>query len=228
MMACCTECERPVCARGLCRYHYREAHKRGFSEDLRVGKRPTRPCSVDGCDRHAQSVGYCWFHYQKLRRYGDPLHETQQRTGRRFERGYVALWRPDHPASRDDGYVLEHRMLWWDTHGPIPDGWQIHHINGIKDDNRLENLVALTNEAHQAVHAAEAESVVNQFGVWPRRAPRPAKVLDRVCRECGGLIPNAKRADALYCCATCTNRAGKRARRRSVSAGFPRQRGGES
>jgi hypothetical protein len=34
----------------------------------------------------------------------------------------------------------EHRYVWEQANGKIPKGMQIHHINGIKDDNRLENL----------------------------------------------------------------------------------------
>jgi hypothetical protein len=57
-----------------------------------------------------------------------------------------------------DGYIevlvspytkkLEHRVVWEGAHGPIPRGWVIHHLNGIKDDNRLENLTAMPREAH--------------------------------------------------------------------------------
>ena len=45
-------------------------------------------------------------------------------------------------------YESEHRYVWEQARGPIPDGWIIHHVNGIKDDNRLENLVALPRDRH--------------------------------------------------------------------------------
>lgn len=36
--------------------------------------------------------------------------------------------------------VLVHRLVWEKAHGPIPDGMVIDHINGVRYDNRLENL----------------------------------------------------------------------------------------
>ena len=38
----------------------------------------------------------------------------------------------------------EHRLIWAEANGPIPDGYVIHHINGNKKDNRLANLALVT------------------------------------------------------------------------------------
>jgi hypothetical protein len=38
-----------------------------------------------------------------------------------------------------------HRLVWEHFYGPIPEGMQIDHINGVRDDNRLENLRLATN-----------------------------------------------------------------------------------
>ncbi len=43
---------------------------------------------------------------------------------------------------------FEHRFVWEQVHGEIPSGWNIHHINGVKLDNRIENLVALPTKCH--------------------------------------------------------------------------------
>ena len=45
-------------------------------------------------------------------------------------------------------YRLEHRFVWEAAHGAIPRGWVVHHLNGIKSDNRLENLQAMARGHH--------------------------------------------------------------------------------
>lgn len=40
--------------------------------------------------------------------------------------------------------VYAHRVIWEYAHGPIPDGMQVNHINGVKSDNRITNLELVT------------------------------------------------------------------------------------
>ena len=47
--------------------------------------------------------------------------------------GYIRI-------SRNNVIHLLHRWIWEQIFGAIPDGWEIDHINGIRTDNRLENL----------------------------------------------------------------------------------------
>lgn len=55
--------------------------------------------------------------------------------------GYVLIHRPDHPNSHKNGYILEHTFIVSEHIGrPLKKGENIHHINGIRDDNRIENL----------------------------------------------------------------------------------------
>lgn len=71
--------------------------------------------------------------------------ETIHRAGYRF----ILDPRPN-PKHR---YVAEHRFFWEQANGPIPDRCIIHHLNGNKQDNRLENLTVLSNSAHRKLHA---------------------------------------------------------------------------
>ena len=51
---------------------------------------------------------------------------------------YVYLYPPQF------GERWQHRAVWTQYHGKIPKGMVVHHINGIKDDNRVENLALMT------------------------------------------------------------------------------------
>ncbi len=46
----------------------------------------------------------------------------------------------------------EHRKVWMEAYGPIPDGCVIHHRNGRRDDNRLSNLELMTHRQHSIHH----------------------------------------------------------------------------
>jgi hypothetical protein len=64
-------------------------------------------------------------------------------------RGYIDIWMPTHPAARRNGRVLEHRLVVEKRIGRyLRKDEIIHHINGIKDDNRDENLAITSYKEH--------------------------------------------------------------------------------
>jgi hypothetical protein len=67
--------------------------------------------------------------------------------------GYIVAYAPDHPWADRQGFVLEHRLVIEKHIGRIlhPDE-VVHHINGDKTDNRLENLTLLTMSSHSKLH----------------------------------------------------------------------------
>ena len=46
---------------------------------------------------------------------------------------------------------LIHRIVWEKYYGPIPKGFIIHHKNGIKKDNRIENLDMISYSEHSTI-----------------------------------------------------------------------------
>ena len=68
--------------------------------------------------------------------------------------GYIALYKPDHPYSSKNGYILEHRYVMEQRIGRyLKKEERVHHINGILDDNRIENLLLFPSPgSHHNVH----------------------------------------------------------------------------
>lgn len=52
----------------------------------------------------------------------------------------------------DGKKVDEHRYIWELHNGKIPEGYVVHHKNGLKYDNRIENLELMTLEEHSRMH----------------------------------------------------------------------------
>jgi len=73
--------------------------------------------------------------------------------------GYVAISLPQHPLAYRNGYVLEHRLVWFENTGHQPGHDEVvHHINGNKTDNRFANLQLLTDSEHRRLHAIAKHS----------------------------------------------------------------------
>lgn len=72
--------------------------------------------------------------------------------------GYIEVIEPQHPRAKGKtGYVLEHILVWERVNNrPLPKGWVIHHLNGIKTDNRPCNLAAMPRARHSKREAGEA------------------------------------------------------------------------
>lgn len=94
--------------------------------------------------------------------------------------GYVFVHADDHPFANSKGLLQEHRLV-AEAHlrenfpgSPFlvrVDGLaylrpeiDVHHINEVKDDNRVENLQPMTKAQHIAIHRDELLR-----GRWPNR-----------------------------------------------------------
>jgi len=93
--------------------------------------------------------------------------------GRIRASGYIKIHQPGHPRSNQGNYVLEHILVWEKVHRrSLPIGWVIHHLNGIKDDNRPVNLLGLPKGEHhvelvnQALKRRIRELERQQKWVW--------------------------------------------------------------
>ncbi len=67
--------------------------------------------------------------------------------------GYVYLKKQVGTPGKGKGafYWPEHHAVWERVYGKkLPKTWVIHHLNGVKDDNRPENLAAMPHHEHHS------------------------------------------------------------------------------
>ena len=79
---------------------------------------------------------------------GPNFQPSQEYDGKKFtlrNHGYYAM--------TTDDRCLMHRYVWEKERGKIPNGWDIHHINEIKSDNRIDNLECLPKSEHTRLYS---------------------------------------------------------------------------
>lgn len=137
------QCETAASAAGFCKPHYERFKK--YGDPLASAPRKTGgPCMTIGCDGIVTAKGLCFACYTRLKKRGTTDYSVKHL--RRFEKivddnGYVMVPNPLHPNARKSKRVPEHRLVMSEYLGrAIRKSENIHHKNGNRADNRLENL----------------------------------------------------------------------------------------
>lgn len=73
--------------------------------------------------------------------------------------GYMMAYVPDHPRAPAEGYIHEHVVIMERAIGRyLEPNEVVHHINGNKTDNRIENLKLMTRSEHSRMHILERQA----------------------------------------------------------------------
>jgi HNH endonuclease len=67
------------------------------------------------------------------------------------------VWVPEHPRAGKGSYVFEHALVMEEILGRyLLPGENVHHLNGVRDDNRPENLELWTRPQPAGIRAKDA------------------------------------------------------------------------
>lgn len=89
-------------------------------------------------------------------------------------------WKATHPPDRGS-VVMVHRLLAVSEHGfDAVAEKHVHHVNGVKWDNRPENIEVMTHEEHNRLHAIERDfgGLVDGKSPWEIHNERAEKSMD--------------------------------------------------
>jgi len=149
----------PKCARWNKGKHLSEKHKRRIGEANR-GEWIFKQClfckNIFHIPIHRETEAkYCspnCYHKGIIGKYKGSNSSSWK--GKAIFEGYIYIKKPAHPFSNKQGYIPRSHLVMEKKIGRfLKPEERVHHINGIKDDDRPENLRLFTNESeHQKFH----------------------------------------------------------------------------
>lgn len=163
-------CDRSCHTKGLCRSHYQQKRR---GNGLTPLKERSKRSSCIECEKSVYARNLCRYHYDQRRR-GRSRKKNKRIPGTpgaffKNSCGYSVCFFPEHPQSTKGGLVTEHRLVMERMLGrPLLSEETVHHKNGIRDDNRCENLELWASKHPPGQRASDllkwAEEIVQTYG----------------------------------------------------------------
>jgi len=77
----------------------------------------------------------------------------KRKDGRKMCNGYIMIFYPDHPFCDSNKYIMKHRLVIEKILGRyLTKKEVVHHINTIKTDNRIANLMVFINDGYHRIY----------------------------------------------------------------------------
>lgn len=144
-------CQKPFLANGYCSQHNQRFKK--YGDPLHpIYKAPK--CKIDGCDGINDTQGLCGKHAMRLKRYGDVNYITPEKLRRiscRLSQPKLGKLQPKTYAKYLGGH--KHRLIMELKLGrKLLRNEIVHHIDGNKHNNNIDNLELITQSEHIKKH----------------------------------------------------------------------------
>ena len=142
-------CDKEQYAWHMCKNHQRRLRVTGRTD---LGERipwnkTIETCVIKDCDKKHLSYGFCQAHYKAwiafCDKHKDPVDWAQ--FSRVMEKGYVSVYKPNHPFATKQGRILEHRLVMEEMIGRhLKKHENVHHKNG----NRKVTIIFGINDQY--------------------------------------------------------------------------------
>lgn len=121
------------------------------------------------------------------------------------------------PSKNDGSRKALHQAIWEDANGPVPDGFELHHRDGNKGNNTLENIQLVPkhhvriyhrDNIKKAMEAAKAWHASPEGLAWHSEHAQQmgfghSSVRHLVCEHCGQEFETTKVHMARFCSNAC-------------------------